>query len=85
MHHRSQPFDGTLEIVSLLHRVGHKLLFRALRANDVISVGDESFADHRRFAGRAHKASVVPVATLERDEAGPANPYIQFYHSKCHC
>jgi len=33
----------------LFHGVGHELLLGAFRTDDVVSVGDETFAHHRRF------------------------------------
>lgn len=51
----------------------HELLFGALWTDDVLSVGDEALADQRGLALRADEAVVVPVAVLERDEAGAAN------------
>lgn len=51
----------------------HDLLFGALRADDVLGVGDEALAHQRRLALRADEAVVVPVAVLERDEAGAAD------------
>jgi hypothetical protein len=51
----------------------HELLFRALRADDVLAVGNEALPDERGLALRANEAVVVPVAVLERDEAGAAD------------
>lgn len=51
----------------------HELLFGALGADDVLSVGDEALAHQRGLALRADEAVVVPVAVLERDEAGAAD------------
>lgn len=51
----------------------HQLLFGALRADDVLLVGDEAASDQRRFADGADKAIVVPVAILERDETRTAD------------
>lgn len=51
----------------------HELLFGALWANDVLSVGDEALADQRRLALRADEAVVMPVTVLERDEASAAD------------
>lgn len=51
----------------------HELLLGALGADDVVGVRDEAPADQRRLAGRADEAVVVPVAVLERDEAGAAD------------
>lgn len=53
----------------------HELLFGALRADDVLAVGDEALADERGLALRADEAVVVPVAVLERDEAGAADAW----------
>lgn len=51
----------------------HELLFGALRADDVLAVGDEALAHERGLALRADETVVVPVAVLERDEAGAAD------------
>lgn len=58
-------------------RVGylHELLFGALGADDVLSVGDEALAHEGGLALRADEAVVVPVAVLERDEAGAADAW----------
>ena len=60
---------------SLLHRVRHELLFRTLRTNDVIPVGDEPLTHHRGLAGGAAEARVVPVSALKRDESGSTDAY----------
>ncbi len=57
----------------LFNSIGHQFLLRALRADDVLRVGDEPFSHERRLAGRAAEAVVVPVPALERDEAGAAD------------
>lgn len=51
----------------------HELLLGALRADDVLAVGDEALADQRGLALRADEAVVVPVAVFERDEASAAD------------
>lgn len=51
----------------------HELLLGAFGTDDVLSVGDEAFADQRRLALGADEAVVVPVAVLERDETGAAD------------
>lgn len=48
-----------------LRRYLHEFLFGALGADDILSVGDETFADQRGLALRADEAVVVPVAVLE--------------------
>ena len=55
----------------LLDGVGHEALLGALRAEDVLVVGDEALPDHGSLAGGAEEAVVVPVPPLERDEARP--------------
>lgn len=60
-------------IVLLFNSIGHQLLLRALRTDDVLRVGDEPLSHERRLAGRAAEAVVVPVPALERDEAGAAD------------
>jgi len=59
--------------VLLFDGVCHEFLFCALRAYDVVAVGDESFPNHRSVASRADETSVVPIAALERDETGTTN------------
>lgn len=51
----------------------HELLLGALGADYVGAVGDEALADQGGLALRADEAIVVPVAVLERDEAGAAD------------
>lgn len=53
----------------------HELLFGALGADYVGSVGDEALADQGGLALRADEAVIVPVAVFERDEAGAANAW----------
>lgn len=53
----------------------HELLFGALGADDVLSVGDEALAHERGLALRAYEAIVVPVTVFERDEAGAADAW----------
>lgn len=57
----------------LLHGVGHELLLRAVRTEYVLPLRDEALSDHGDAAGGADEALVVPVAALERDEAGAAD------------
>jgi hypothetical protein len=64
-------------IALLFNSIGHQLLLRALRTDDVLRVGDESLSHERRLAGRAAEAVVVPVPALERDEAGAADAWKQ--------
>ena len=64
--------------VLLFDSVCHKFLFCALRANDVVAVGDESFPNHRSVASRADEARVVPIPALERDETGTTNAFLQW-------
>jgi len=58
----------------LLNSVGHQLLLRALRADDVLPICDEPLTHHAALAGGADEAVVVPVTTLERNETGSTNP-----------
>lgn len=58
-----------------------QLLLSALRAENVLRVRDEAFADERVAALRADEAVVVPVAVLERNEAGAAYAYKLFKKS----
>lgn len=51
----------------------HELLLGALRADDVLCVGNESLADQRGLALGTDEAIVVPVSVLERDETGAAD------------
>lgn len=51
----------------------HEFLLGALGADDVLGVGDEPFANQAGLALRADEAVVVPMAVLERDEAGAAD------------
>lgn len=53
----------------------HEFLLGALRADDVLAVGDEPLADQAGLALRADEAVVVPVAVLEGDEAGAADAW----------
>ena len=57
----------------MFHSIGHQLLLGALRADDVLGVGDEALADEGGLAGGAAEAVVVPVAALEGDESGAAD------------
>lgn len=52
----------------------HQLLLGAIRTQDVALVRDEAFADERATAHCADEAFIVPVAVLERDEAGATDP-----------
>jgi len=58
----------------LLNSIGHQLLLRALRADDVLPICDEPLTHHAALAGGADEAVVVPVTTLERNETGSTNP-----------
>lgn len=53
----------------------HEFLLGALGADDVLAVGDEALADQAGLALRADEAVVVPVAVLERDEAGATDAW----------
>lgn len=53
----------------------HQLHLGALRADDVVAVGDEAAPDQRSFAARADEAIVVPVPVLEGDEASAADTW----------
>ena len=57
----------------MFHSIGHQLLLGALRADDVLGVGDEALADEGGLAGGATEAVVVPVAAFEGDESGAAD------------
>lgn len=50
-----------------------ELLLGALRADDVLGVGDEAASDQGGLATSADEAVVVPMPVLERDEAGAAD------------
>ena len=65
---RSSSFD-VLAASSPLHH----LHLGAVRADDVLAVGDEAAADQRSLAARADETIVVPMPVLEGDEAGAAN------------
>lgn len=64
---------GEEALVSCAKSYLHELLLGALGADDVGSVGDEALAHQGGLALRADEAVVVPVAVLERDEAGAAD------------
>jgi len=64
--------------VLLLHSISHQLLLGALRADDVLTVCDESLPHHAGLAGAADEAVVVPVSPLEGDESGSTNPSNRF-------
>lgn len=51
----------------------HQLHLGAIRADDIVTVGDKATSDQRSFAARADEAIVMPVPVLERDEASTAN------------
>jgi len=53
----------------------HELLLGALRADDIVAVGDESSADQGRLARGADEAVVVPMTVFERDKASAANSW----------
>ena len=78
MAHPTAPESTPLHVplpLLLLDGVGHEPLLGALRAEDVLVVGDEALADHGGLAGGAEEAVVVPVPALERDEARPADAW----------
>lgn len=56
----------------------HHLHLGAVRADDVLAVGDEPAADQRGLAARADETIVVPMPVLEGDEAGAANASDRF-------
>ena len=71
------------EFFSLFDGVSGQLFLCAVRADDVLIVRDEAFADHRGFTGGADEAVVVPVTTLERDEARSADACLtRFNHTQ---
>lgn len=51
----------------------HQLHLRAIGADDVLAIGDETVADQRGLATRADEAVVMPMSVLERDEASAAD------------
>lgn len=51
----------------------HELLFGAVRAENVVLVGNETLADEGAAAHRADEALVMPVAILKRNKAGAAD------------
>lgn len=57
----------------MLDCISHKFLLGALRADDVLPIGDESLTDHAGLACPASEAVIVPMATFERDESGTAD------------
>lgn len=46
-------------------RALHQLHLSALRADDVVAIGDEATSDQRSFAARADEAVVMPVPVFE--------------------
>lgn len=62
----------------MLYSISHKFLLCTLRADDVLSVSDESLSYHTGLARPAGEAVVVPMATLERDESGSADTCDRF-------
>lgn len=51
----------------------HKLLFGALGADDVVTIGDEASAYQASLARSAEEAIVVPMPVFEGDEFGAAD------------
>lgn len=62
----------------MLDCISHKFLLGALRADDVLPVGDEALAYHAGLARPASEAVVVPMAALEGDESGTADTCDRF-------
>lgn len=86
----SDVYASRLEALDVVMYL-HEFLFGALGADDVLSIGDESFADERSLALCADEAVVVPMTVLERDEAGATDTckhiYIYCYYYivlRCH-
>lgn len=57
--------DPVVNFDVLKPRALHQLHLGALRADDVVAVGDEATSDQRSFAARADEAIVMPVPVLE--------------------
>jgi len=58
---------------SLLHGVGHQLLFCTLRANNVLTIGYEPLTNHAALATATDETVIVPVTALKGDKASPAD------------
>lgn len=62
---RPSAVDPVVNFDVLKPRALHQLHLGALRADDVVAVGDEATSDQRSFAARADEAIVMPVPVLE--------------------
>lgn len=57
--------DFVVNLDVMKPRALHQLHLGALRADDVVAIGDEATSDQRSFAARADEAVVMPVPVFE--------------------
>lgn len=70
---RFSPSSPVVILIVVKSRALHQLQLGALRADDVLAVGDKTTSDQRGPAARANEAIIMPVPVLERDEASAAD------------